>query len=81
MGSGFKSFESRKANMERKIVLSGIFFACVLFAIGLGVLINLYLLNPSSELAIQLLSALALPVSVSSYIFYHYYKHHFSSPK
>jgi hypothetical protein len=81
MGSGFKNFESREAIIERKIVLFGVSFACVLFAIGLGVIINWYMLNPSSELAIQFLSSLALPVSVSSYIFYHYYNHHFSSAK
>ncbi|MBD3587569.1 hypothetical protein HHX48_17665 [Salinimonas sp. HHU 13199] len=69
--------QTRNNSVERKAILSVVLFACVLFSIGLGVIINLFLLTPSHGLAASLFGSLALPACTSAFIFRHYYKHHF----
>ncbi|WP_445358541.1 hypothetical protein [Microbulbifer sp. ANSA005] len=77
MKSAVKEFEKRESDVERKVVLFGVALLLILFAIGLGVLVNLFLLTPSTGLAVKLLSSIAVPTCVSAYVLHYCYRNYF----
>jgi hypothetical protein len=81
MSIGVKNLESREEDFTRKIVLVGIAALCVLFGVGLNVLIGFVLLEPTTGKFVNLLSSVIFPALFSSYVLYYYYHHYFVNKK
>jgi len=81
MNIGSSGHEQNEINSTRKIILSGVIVLCVLLAIGLGVIINLFLIEPSVKLPFNIFGSVFLPICVSGYVLHYYYKHYFIGVK
>lgn len=76
MRSVKQKLKKREFETNRKIILFVVIALLLLISVGLGVLINLFLLTPSTGLAIELLVSL-LPLVLSFYILHYYYRGYF----
>jgi len=74
MSVGVKNLEKRDFEFTRKLILVGLVILCVLFGIGVSLVLNYAQIENTTDSVIKVLGYVALPIWSVTYILTRYYK-------
>ena len=74
MGVGVNNLEKRESEFTRKIILTGIAVLCILFGVGVSLVLNYAQTESTGDSILKILGYVALPIWSGTYILMRYYK-------
>jgi len=74
MSVGVKNLENREFEFTRKLIIVGIAVLCVLFGVGVSLVLNYAQIESTADSVFKVLGYVALPIWSATYILTHYYK-------
>jgi hypothetical protein len=74
MSVGVKNLEKRESEFTRKIIIVGIAVLCILFGVGVSLVLNYAQTESTTDTILKVVGYVALPIWSATYILSRYYK-------
>ncbi len=74
MGVGVKNLEKRESEFTRKIIIVGIAVLCILFGVGVSLVLNYAQTESTTDSILKVVGYVALLIWSATYILTRYYK-------